>query len=69
MPDRAHPWAAAPQPALSAAVLCGHYGEVQVSVGVEGLPLAVNPNVVVAPPASEPFQDRFLTVTAVPLTV
>jgi hypothetical protein len=31
--------------------------------------LAVNPNVVVAPAASEPFQDRFFTVTVDPLTV
>jgi len=37
--------------------------------GVEGLPLAVNPNVAFEPADSEPFQDRFFTVTADPLTV
>ena len=45
------------------------YGEVQVRAGVDGLPFAVKPNEVVAPAAREPFQDRFLTVTADPLTV
>ena len=41
----------------------------QVKVGVDGLPFAVKPNVVVAPAAREPFQDRFFTVAADPLTV
>ena len=48
---------------------CEPYGDVQVRAGVDALPLAVNPNAAVAPAASEPFQDRFLTVTDDPLTV
>ena len=38
-------------------------------VGVDALPFAVKPNDVVAPAPREPFQDRFRTVTADPLTV
>ena len=36
----------------------------QATAGVDGLPLALKPNDVVAPAAREPFQDRFFTVTA-----
>ena len=45
------------------------YGLVQVSVGVDAVPLAVKPNVVAAPALTEPFQAAFLTVTADPLVV
>ena len=41
----------------------------QVRVGADTLPFALKPNDVVAPAAREPFQDRFFTVTAEPLTV
>lgn len=46
----------------------GGYAGVQVTGdGTELLPLPVKPKLVVAPGASDPFQDRFFTVTLDPL--
>jgi hypothetical protein len=42
---------------------------VHVTVTAAGVPEPVKPNVVVAPAASEPFQEAFLTVTVEPLVV
>ena len=41
----------------------------QVNAGLLGTPFAVYPNVVLAPAASDPFQDRLTTVTDDPDTV
>ena len=50
-------------------MLLGGHGLVQESVGVDGDPLARNPNVVEALAPSEPFQLRFFTVADEPLTI
>jgi hypothetical protein len=44
-------------------------GLVQVSVGVDALPVPMKPNVVEAPAPSAPFQETFFTVTTEPLVL
>ena len=44
-------------------------GLVQVSDGVDGVPLAMKPNVVEPPAGSDPLYETLLTVAVEPLTV